>query len=702
MGKTTNPFDYWAAEDNPQALAENCASRVKSFFDSIRASHHYATIARNWLYYHGLYFDSDEVFDWTAVREISDQMLAAGVNHFRNLIEHLFTFVCQQRLSFEARAKQNDTRSFEQAKVAKQVVDHYLREEGLEIHLKRAVRHALVMTSGYVYHPWDIYAGQQIAIPDFEGYEPSQFSDDNTPPYQIVPEGNFTFSNPTVWDVVFDPHVREWERNQWLIIRTFENRFELAAQTDDKDVQKAILDDEMTGDGQFETVFNFGTFGRLGDPSVQSDIISVWNFYHKDSLALPDGCKFRFIGNGEPLGDPEPLPYERLPITRIIPAETLQSQLGYSPANDLQAPQELLNSEVSLIATNHAGAGFSGIWVPEAAELETDDLGDGVFIVRGGQTPPHGISFQANSPDHEKFSNFLMHHLEYLSGVNSVARGQPESNLKSGEALKVMDAKAHQFSSPIKEAYAHAAEDIGTFIARTAPRFMSDDEKRIISITGQRNRIRVGYFKKADLENIDRVVVDISNPTTDTIAGKMWMAEQLLKRDLITTPQEFLTVVQTGLLDPLTQADDAQLVRVHEENDQLARGRSMPINEFTDNHSLHIREHAALITTPERLPEMVAKTILTHLTQHFQAMMRPDVQWAMQALGFPTAPPPDALVGVNPQGIPGAEKQPPPPSGGPSGARMKRNIQGPGEPPQGGPGGNMKRFPAVEPGLKIS
>lgn len=699
MSRRKNPLDYWALEDDPDTLSEECLDRVKKFYDSVRASHHFATIARNWLYYHGMFFENDVPFDWTAVREITDDLLAAGVNHFRNLIDHIYTFVCQQRLSFEVRAKQNDARSFEQAKIGQHVVEHYRREKYLEESLKRCVKHALVLNSGYIHHPWDIFGGDQQAVPNLERSnitidELGQINLDSIE-WDIVPQGDFRFTNPTVWDIVFDPRVREWSENQWLLVRTFENRYELAARTEDPDTRDAILDMDSDGAREDDLLFDFGFFQMFGDVNADmSDSISVWNFYHRQSYAVPDGVKFRFIGDSIPLGPPEPLGFERIPVTRVQPGETLMTQLGYSPANDMQAPQELLNSEVSIIATNHHGAGFSAIWVPDGSELETEDMGDGVFVVRGGQIPPRGVSFQANSPDHEKFSNFCMKTMEYLSGINAVARGQPEANLKSGEALKVMDAKAAQFASPLKESYAHALEQVGTFILRTARDYMTDDEERVVSIAGERNRSRIATFKKEDLRGVDRVIVDIASPTTDTLAGKMWMAEQLLERGMITVPQEFITVARTGQLDPLLQADEAQLERIHAENERLSEGQLAQIDEFTDNHALDIREHAALMSSPAtRENPPVASAVYAHIIGHFQALMKPEVQWAMAALGFPTVPPPMAGAPPTPpaQGrVPGRTAPP--------GGEKPRQIQVPGEPPRGGPGGGMAPVAPVTPG----
>jgi len=687
-------IEYWANEEDPLVLAGHCQERIDRHFQCIRAGHFWRVVARNWLYYHNCYFDGGADFDFTAVRQITDSMLVAAVNEYRSIIDHIYTIVCQQRLSFEARAKQNDARSFEQAKVAQHVVDHYRRERGLEEALKRAVKHALVMTSGYIHHPWDPWGGEQEAVP-LLGRDGEVVLDElGQEKLEIVPQGDFEFANPTIFDIVFDLGVKEWKRNDWLLTRSYENRFELAARQDDNDIAQAIVD-ASTNNEEDITLFNMGYFGS-GDLSSDdfTDIVGVWNFYHLRNNACESGRWFRFIDADTPVSDPQDLPFERIPVTRIVPGEVLMTQLGYSPANDLAAPQELLNAEVSMIASNHMGAGNSIIWAPTGCNLNEDFMGDGVFLLEGGQVPPQGISLQANSPDHERFSNFLLRAMERESGINSVARGQTESNFKSGEALKVMDAKAAQSASPLKESYAMALEDTGTFIVRTCRDMIDGDQERMISIAGERNRTEVGYYTRNDLLGIDRIIVDVSNPITDTISGKMWLAEQLLSRGMISVPQEFLTVVRSGQLDPLLQSDEAQLTRIHEENEQLSKGLPARVDMWTDNHVLDIKEHAALLASPAaRGDPQLSASVYSHIGQHFQALMNPQVSWAMQALGFPTVPPPMPF-GMGQGGPPAPAPQP---QGGAPAPKPLRQLQAPGEQPQAGPGGNMGRMPKQQP-----
>ena len=78
--------------------------------------------------------------------------------------------------------------------------------------------------------------------------------------------------------------------------------------------------------------------------------------------------------------------------------------------------------------------------------------------------------------------------LEQLSGVNSVARGQPEASLRTGEALKVLDSKAVQATTSLLQSYYDSIEEVGTYLLQHLPVFMNGDDERAVRMVGRNNR----------------------------------------------------------------------------------------------------------------------------------------------------------------------------------------------------------------------
>src|SRR5690606_32152609 len=120
---------------------------------------------------------------------------------------------------------------------------------------------------------------------------------------------------------------------------------------------------------------------------------------------------------------------------------------------------------------------------------------------------------------------------ETLSGVNSVARGNPEASLKSGAALALVQSQAIQFSMGLQQSFAQLVEDAGTGTIEILQDFAS--VPRVAFIAGKSNRPLMKNFKGSDLDAIKRVTVDMGNPLTRTTAGKVNLADTMLERNLI-------------------------------------------------------------------------------------------------------------------------------------------------------------------------
>src|SRR5690606_25434157 len=133
------------------------------------------------------------------------------------------------------------------------------------------------------------------------------------------------------------------------------------------------------------------------------------------------------------------------------------------------------------------------------------------------------------SPGHFKFTDLLSKFMERLSGMNSVVRGQPEASLKSGEALKVIESRAIQATSALSFSYARAMEETSTFILRTLREHLEEDEERAIAVLGKNKRWQVKEFTKENLQHIDCVRADVSNPLARTVSGRFAIAEMLMK-----------------------------------------------------------------------------------------------------------------------------------------------------------------------------
>ena len=146
-------------------------------------------------------------------------------------------------------------------------------------------------------------------------------------------------------------------------------------------------------------------------------------------------------------------------------------------------------------------------------------------------------------------------------------------------------------------------------------------------------------FTGDDLDTINRVVVDAGNALAASTAGRVQMAEQLLQMKLLDTPEQFMQVINTGNLRTMTQNLTDELVTIKAVNENLLTGENVVIAVFTDKHSLHLREHRAVLADPALRvtnPELINR-VADHVQEHVKLLRETDpailALFGEQALG---------------------------------------------------------------------
>jgi hypothetical protein len=662
--------EYWARQGDPDSFIASLDSKVEQFRNYQRSSAYWRWLIKNWQYYSNLYFDDQiDSIGVSALGEMGE-LVGYAVNHFRNLLQHLLTLTTRDRPALIVRAKNSDARSLIQSRLGKSVLESYWRDKQAEIYYKNAVEHALVFGQGFLVITWEPQIGEILGVDDKDNFS-----------Y----EGDLHFENPTAWDVFYDLGVPDWKRQDWVIIRSYENKWNLIARHPDK--KDAILAAQNFPDSYDDTNRPLLLENEIYQ---DTDNIEVFKFFHRQTDAIPAGRMAKYVP-GAVLTDTA-LPYRRLPVLRTTPGELLLSPFGYTPAFDLQAPQEIVNLEASSIASNHKSFGIQNVWTRTGDDIGQSELEGGLNHVQS-EEPPQALNLTNTPPEVFEFYNMTVQAMEYLSGVNSVSRGQPDAmRAASGAALALIDAKSVQFSSSLIQSYHAMIEDGGTLMLEILRDFAQTD--RVVSIIGKWNQSYVQEFRGSDLSEIDRVTVETTNPVLNTFAGRIELADKLLASQLLTTPEEYINVIQTGQVESLLEAETAQLAKIRSENEALMEGQPVEASPY-DNHVLHIKECHSLINSRDAAyNEDLVAGVAAHISDHVFLLENMEVQKILTVLGYPVPIPPTYAMPLN-----DPQAQPVPLQGLPGGGGAAPT----GRPPGGAPGtngGNLMAPPnGMDPGL---
>ena len=603
--KNTNLNKYWANCETEE-LVSHLIEKIEDYSQFLMKSNKFSLWRAQWSQYYkaesrvGMVMGGDRA-----------QYRILGVNHYASLIQGLVSIICQQKPSFEPISTNSDVMSMSQTIVAKSVLDYYMRTQSLPNMFQSCVEIGEIFGEVFMYLRWNSLKGQIVDV------------DESGNP---VAEGDLDISIFNPMDVIRD-YTRTDCQNDWFLLREYVNKWDLIAQRPD-------LEDQIKGEGIDANLQRFRFGHLLDESSSMDDLVPKYIFVHKRTPALPNGRILEFIGETSILDST--LPCEDTNVLRFTPSDIIQQNFGTTVATKLLPLQQAYDILSSTIITNASHFGLGNVQLPMGGNVKIEGLVDGLNVLRtpmGTEAKP--LVMPSTPREIFEYINMLELQMEKISGINATLRGQPPANLQSGTALAFVQAQSLVFNSSSQQAYNKLVEDCGTAIINILKVFAKS--KRMITISGKAKKSYMKAFSADDLSNISRVVVNVGNPLTKTMAGRIQIGQDLLQNGLVKTPQDYLLVLETGILDPMIEGDTAQLMNIRQENERLAQGEACQV-VATDNPALHIPEHAVVLASPEARenPNVVANT-LQHIQEHINVWRNMDPALG-QLLGIPPFP----------------------------------------------------------------
>ncbi len=589
---------YFAAKEADKT-ASILLNKANIWFNQLHDNGYLDKVREMWLAYHGSYYDSASDGHKISFGGEQGELVQIAVNHLRNIAQHILVMVTSSRPAMQARATNTDYKSLVQTRLANDLLDYYMREKRLEKYLKTAVEYAIVMASGYIKMDWNSTSGEIFDYNEETG----------TPIY----EGDVEFCNLSPFDVIFDT-TKEGQKHDWVLCRTFKNKYDLAAKYPEMENQiKSLPTKTDMYKYRFDVMNN-----------QETDDVPVYEFYHNRTESMPDGRYLLYLSEEIILMDTS-MPYRTLPIYRISPAMILGTPYGYTPMFDLLPIQEAINSLYSTVLTNQHAFGVQNVLNPRGSDINVSALSGGLNLIdyNAQAGKPEALNLTQTPPEIFKFIEMLEKVQETVSGVSSVSRGNPESSLKSGTALALVQSTTLQFISGLQQEYVHTIEDVGTGLINVLKDFAS--VPRIAMIAGKSQKAFLEHsFTGDDLSQVNRVIVDVGNPLARTTAGKTQLAQDLIQYGIIETPEQFFTVLNTGNLNSLNEYQQNELLLIRAENEKMSEGQEV-FAIAVDDHSTHIKEHKGVLADPDlRQDAKLTQLVLDHINEHIRLARETD------------------------------------------------------------------------------
>lgn len=629
--------EYFAAQDVEECVAR-CIDKIDDYYEEMTRTGR-INLYRNSYY---KYFQGFIMKGSISSSGQEGELMNMFVNHYHNLITHTTNLVCQQKLAYEPQVSTNDSGAQDQIKLTKGILYVYANRSDIDLDgiLRKATVYSQIFMDAYVSVLWNKTLGRTIATPT-----------------DIDEQGNETMGNPikegdneyrvwTPFDVIIDTTLGSYDQRKWIILRNWENKFDVAAEYPNYSEEIVNL---YTGSGLGETKLSYSI-------TKESDIIPVYYLFHQKTPAVPDGRLVKFIDDEIILADGA-LEYREIQIYKMGMEELAGSPYSYCRSADLLPLQDAVDRLCSAILTNQLTFATQNIAVPKGSDLAWENLYGGLNLIEyppefGEAGIPRALQLTSSPPETFKFIDYIIQQMGTIYGINDVVKGNPDLTLKgqvSAAALTIMSTLSIQFNSDIQKSYVRLAEQVGTATVHNLQDFAFPDmgSGNTLNRQGMGMSATNKYFKrsytKKDIDKIDKVIIRYGNPVSQTTSGRMTIADTFMDRGLIKTPQEYAEVMETGSLEPVMEAQESQLHLVKEENEALMRGEDVPVL-WCDDHALHFPEHLSKLSSLDARKDVnVINAIKKHCDLHIQNLKSLDPVTAaflkQPILNQPPAPP---------------------------------------------------------------
>lgn len=627
-----------------------------------------------------------------------------AVPEFSGLVEQAFAQLTASKAAFQAVPETGDYEAQASARFAEQLLESYDRDSDIEECEDEATLSGLLTRETAVVLGWDEQKGKLLSL---DGGRP-------------IFEGDIRADVALPWDVTYDCEARHKKDLQWIAVSRAVNRWDLVKflerqmpameaaveEVEDFNRREQLISLIKAWDEPEDEFTDVRAFLRSGKRSESNhrDLVVMWELRHLPTPSLPQGRLVRFLDDTAVIYDSAALgvgyPYESLCVQWFEPSKVVGTASGHSLAWDLLGMQELVDMVATAGATATSASSVSNIWTPPGANLTVRSLADGLNLIES-EVKPEALHAVKLDPQAMAFAETCRNWMQRRMGLNDVSMGDPTKGMPA-QLAALLDAKVVQFWSRAIKSLSKMRAGLREDLIYILKRFASS--KRMATLAGANNQWTRQEWDKAKLKNVARITVEPVSAVSKTLAGKLSMADALLERGLLKTPEEYLSVKSTGRLEKLTEWQDMNLLRIQREKELLRQGVGLPpVDELATNNALDadpgampvfqsipgkfvrptvvdtpwldIPEYAAVMASPEARDNptvMKAVTDVILLKAQMWRSMPPEIIAALG--GFP--PPPS---GMGPEVAPAEASEVPLPGGeSPEGVRR---INPPKPPP---------------------
>ncbi len=584
---------YWAADPDEEYVVAHLEAQHGTW-SQWQTNPVVQAWTRNMLAYYSTVFRASSIDTSLLFGGRQGELVEMMVPQARSIITQTTSIVTKTRLSYQTLARTSaKSDAVKDARFGNDLINQILDLERVDGKAKAMTEGALVAGQWFMSALWNNEKGQKHEKNDFG---------------RIMRNGKIDIGTHSVFDVLYNYNIVEWEDVPWVDLRMLKNRWDLIGRF--PELRDEIL--KMPAAKQASGPFMAGG-------TQDEDMVWAYLFIHRPTEALENG-RIIYYGSEDAIFDDNKNEYETLPIEVMRPEPIMGTGFGYPFLSNLLPAQEMLDHSFSAIATNHSGRAIRNVTAPKGAGVTVADIGGmNLFTytpqmnVQGGGRP-EALDLLGNHNENYKFISVLVDQITQLGNLNGAMRGTPPPGVTSGRAIATLVQNALEFINDTGAALQFTLERIMMHALNGTQKFAKTPHD--LTTYGRNNQAKVRPYTGKELQNLVAVKITAANPLMQTMSGRIDLAKDLKQEGFIVTGGQYMQVLKGKDPEDVFKRQMSEQDCIDLENEELQNGET-PLVLSTDDHAMHIQDHLGLLNDPQvRRNGSIVKGVMDHVLWH--------------------------------------------------------------------------------------
>jgi hypothetical protein len=534
----------------------------------------------------------------------SGELAAVRINRARRNSKARQALILAGIIRPKAQAATNDASSAYARQLAELILEYDFKRGGLDLLWAKWTEYSEVLADAYAFTRWNRSAGQDVGMLDG----------------QTVRSGDLETVILPPWAHEFDENYPTPEQSPWCFVDSYEPKIDLV-------MEYTKFLDGRTGDQVADAIWGALGNERLQRSNGQHHVAHVVYGIHKPCKALPLGLWVKMLGadavlERRPLigegGDyDETCPH---PVIRLASDEMIDAPYAHAPFQSQIGPQELSDSLLTSHATLVTTYTDPLYAIPNQADEQPSKLTSGpgrVWRMGLDGKKPELVERPEVSDSAMKFDEMVAGEMERDMALNDAVTGQTEGTEKNAQAEALRASQAVQQVAPAAKQYRAGLMKLCELRIKVLRK--NAQGERILKLVGQAKKHLLARetYTGSELQAFDSVEFEEGNPMEATPQGRWALVEMFAERGWLNSPEDAITVLGTGRLEPVVDPQLDENLLIKSENAAICRGE-LPIVFEAQNHILHMRKHDSVTMTVSALND--AKLLAaydTHWNEHY-------------------------------------------------------------------------------------